>query len=103
MKAREKLGKTVTVRNAPKVGDNAVGSVPPYTEVEYTAIVGDLQYPNDLRYQWLKLANGYVNYFYPPAGQRFELIQPAPTGPTRTHVIEVYSDGSIVIDGVPYQ
>jgi hypothetical protein len=103
MKAREKLGKTVTARNAPKVTGDAVGSVQPYSEVEYTAIVGDLQYPNDPRYQWLKLADGYVNYFYPPAGQRFELIQPTPPGPTRTHVIEVYSDGSIVIDGIPYQ
>ena len=113
--AQEKLGKTVTVRTSPQLAagntSTTVKSILPLAIVDYDAIVDDLQHPHDPNYQWLRLAtakygsNQYVNYFYPSGTvltlQRFTLISVPPPAPTKTHTIEVFSDGSIQIDGKP--
>ncbi len=110
MQAKERLGKTVTVRRTPAaVSGNATGEVIlPYAIVNYEAIVADDKFPGNPDYKWLKLSEGrYVNFMYPPNGLRFDLIgnpppPPPPDGETITHRIDVHSDGTITIDGNPY-
>lgn len=79
--AIEKLGKTVTIRDEPRAAGAQVGAVPPYGKVAFVGIVPDTDHPGDLNYQWLDLGGGqFVNYYYPPAGQRFSILG-GETGP----------------------
>lgn len=101
MLAKEKLGKTVTIRNTPSILGANVGSVLPFTQVTYTAIVDDLGHAGDPAYKWLNLGlNRYVNYIYPPAGLRFDLIDitppppPPPANDPINHVIVVHDSGA---------
>ena len=104
MQAKEKLGKTVTIRAQPRLGGNATGNVVlPYLTVTYVAIVDDLDHPGDAAYKWLQLGtNQFANYIYPPNGLRFDLIgdsppPPPPPPPTTTsihHIEVVYTDGT---------
>jgi len=102
MRAKEKLGKTITIRRQPRVtADNATGNVVlPNTIVDYTAIVDDLDHPGSASYRWLQLAdNQYANYIYPPNGLRFDLLPDAPPAPPPAppaihHIEVVYSDGT---------
>lgn len=97
MRAKEKLGKTVTIRGQPKSAAAQTGSVVlPYVSVDYVAIVDDLDYPGNASYRWLQLGdNQYVNYTYPPNGLRFDLVPDEPPGPPSIHHIEVvYADGT---------
>ncbi len=83
MQAKEKLGKTVTIRAQPRASGNATGNVVlPYLTVTYVAIVDDLDHPANASYKWLQLGtNQYVNYIYPPNGVRFDLIGDSPPPP----------------------
>ena len=98
-KAKERLGKTMTIRNAPKVEGKEVGSIGPKQEFDYAAIVADLDHPSDPAYQWLDLGNGtYTNYFYPDAGQRATLLtQPSTggSGPLKMSVQLIEDDGTV--------
>jgi hypothetical protein len=98
MRAKEKLGKTVTIRGQPMATGYPTGNVVlPYFTVDYTAIVDDTEHPGDQSYKWLKLADDqFVNYVYPPNGLRFDLLtDPPPSGPPTIHHIEVvYTDGT---------
>lgn len=81
MQAKEKLGKTVTIRNSPHavLGNGTGDVVQPFGIVDYVAIVPDQDYPGDINRQWLKLSDArFVNYIYPPNGTRFDLWTPPP-------------------------
>lgn len=71
--ALEYLGKKVTIRTAPDVRSTTLTTLPPYSDIEYEEIVDDAHYPHNKNYKWFKLAYGYCNYIYPPAGERFLL------------------------------
>jgi len=75
--AKEKLGKTMSVRNVPAVESGSkVGEIAPRTEFEFVEIAPDLNHPTDAAYQWLKLTDGnYVNYIYPPNGERVDILR----------------------------
>ena len=98
MRAKEKLGKTVTIRGQPQGMGYPTGNVVlPYFTVDYVAIVDDLEHPGDSSYRWLQLAdNQYVNYIYPPNGLRFDLLPDAPPPPPTSinHIEVVYTDGT---------
>jgi len=98
MRAKEKLGKTVTMRSQPSSTGYPTGQVVlPYFTVDYTAIVDDLEHPGDASYKWLQLGDKeYVNYIYPPNGLRFDLlpVEPPPGPPSIDHVEVVYTDGT---------
>ena len=84
--AQEALGKSVTVRTSPHVvAGNSSPTVPniaPHAIVTYVGIVDDLDHPSDPAYKWLDLGGGsFVNYVYPPNGQRFTLLTPPPPPP----------------------
>ena len=110
--AKEKLGKTMTMRTTAGAvaGSGTTSFITQRETFEFVKVVDDVQYPGDATRKWFLLPNGfYVNYIYPPNGLRADILtQPAeePTPPTvdvlKTHDIEVYSDGSLVIDGIPY-
>jgi GH25 family lysozyme M1 (1,4-beta-N-acetylmuramidase) len=80
--AKEKLGKTVTIRKTPRVasGNSTNKSIFPYTTISFIGVVDDLDYPGNPNYKWLDLGNGeYANYIYPPNGLRFDILtQPSP-------------------------
>lgn len=68
--AKEKLGKTVTVRNTPtSVSGNSTNEViGAYATCEFTSIVDDINHPNDPNYKWGVLAgnpNRYAAFVYP--------------------------------------
>jgi hypothetical protein len=77
-------------------------------------IIRDTTDPNNPDKLWAKISRGlhagkYVAIRYPsssgnPVRASYTLIEPEipPTGVVLTHTIEVYSDGSIKIDGIPY-
>ena len=102
MRAKEKLGKTVSIRSEPRVTtNNATGNVIlPSTIVDYVAIVDDLDHPGSASYRWLQLGDKtYANYIYPPNGLRFDLLPdappPPPSAPPSIHHIEVvFTDGT---------
>ena len=102
MRAKEKLGKTVTIRSEARVTpNNTTGNVVlPNTIVDYVAIVDDLDHPGSASYRWLQLGDSqYVNYIYPPNGLRFDLLPdgppPPPPAPPAIHHIEVvFTDGT---------
>ena len=76
-KAKEKLGKTMTVRDVPGALPNSwAGEILPYTEFEFVGYVPDMLHPDDPNYSWLLLPDGnYVNYKYPPSGLRVDILQ----------------------------
>jgi hypothetical protein len=110
--AREKLGNTSTVRSLPTRYGAKLGSVNPYTTVEFTEIVpaqigGTADNPAD---KWLKLASGgYVNYILNGAEYYTVLTQPTPETPpavpdgievkiTENGVTKTYrTDGKVVV------
>jgi hypothetical protein len=101
MRAKEKLGKTVTIRSQPRAAAAPTGNVVlPYTTVDYVAIVDDLDHPGSASYKWLQFGDSkFVNYIYPPNGLRFDLLPetspPPPPVPASIHHIEVvYTDGT---------
>lgn len=70
-RAKEKLGKFVTIRPQPSAY-GWEGFFFPRKEIDYVEIVDDLYNPDR---KWLKLPDGnYVNYDYPPAGIRYILL-----------------------------
>lgn len=78
--AKEKLGKTSTVRTSPEVisGNDAGVRIQPYSEIEFTEIVDGPNYPGD---RWFKLTDGnYVNYIY-NGRQYYDIIQDPGTEP----------------------
>jgi len=80
--AKEKLGKTISVRLAPRAEAVKISSVPPYSQFAYTDIVPDDNEPDNPQMQWLALSQGgYVNYIYPPSGERVTLITRPGTEP----------------------
>jgi hypothetical protein len=86
MRAKERLGKIVTIRNTPGVihHNDTWRRFTPYSEIEYISIVDDINYPGDSNHQWFKLPDGkYCNYIYPRSNSdnvRFDMIsEPAPT------------------------
>ena len=102
MRAKEKLGKTITIRSQPRVSTtNSTGNVvQPYATVDYVAIVDDLDFPGNASYRWLQLGDKqYANYIYPPNGLRFDLLPdapppPPPVSPSIHHIEVVYTDGT---------
>lgn len=69
--ALEILGKKVTVRDRPHVFGKVLGSIEPYSTVEYMYIVDDAMVSS---WKWFALpGGGFCNYIYPPAGVRFTL------------------------------
>ena len=102
MRAKEKLGKTVTIRTQPRVtADNVTGNVVlPNAIVNYVAIADDLDHPGSASYRWLQLADKqYANYIYPPNGLRFDLLPDAPPAPPPAppaihHIEVVFTDGT---------
>ena len=98
--AKERLGKTVTVRNAPAVRpNNDVSFIGPWQIVDYEKIVDDVDFPANPSYEWLKLDEGrYANFIYPPAGKRFDLLNdppppPPPSDSSIDHIDAVFTDG----------
>lgn len=76
-------------------------------------IIRDVIDPNNPLKLWAKISQGefigkYVAVSYPTADPAnyirctYEQVGVIP-GVTLTHTIDVYSDGSLVIDGIPYQ
>lgn len=105
-KAREKLGKTSTIRLQPKVASgNDVGSISPYSEIAFTEIVEGTNFPGD---KWFKLADGrgYVNYIYNLREYYAILSMPSPgTDPDPEpdpgeQRVEVVLDSSGVVTGI---
>ena len=98
MRAKEKLGKTVTIRMQPSSTAAPTGEVVlPYFTVEYTAIVDDLEHPGAAEYRWLQLGDAkFVNYVYPPNGLRFDVlpVEPPPGPLSIDHIEVVYTDGT---------
>jgi len=75
MKVQETLGKTVSMRSAPVATANQIGTIDPYAMIGALDIVDDMDHPGDPRYTWLQIASGiYVNYVYPPNGERFRRV-----------------------------
>lgn len=98
MLAREKLGKSVTIRISPVASAAGNTSVPPYSTVEYTEIVDDIDHPDDPNYRWLHLeGGGYVNYMYPPNGLRFDLLTepPQPEDDPIDHIDVIHVSGEV--------
>ncbi len=98
LQAREKLGKTVSIRSQPSASGAATSNVVlPYQTVTYIATVDDLDHPGDASYKWLQLGtNQYANYIYPPDGLRFDLVDDTspPTSTSIHHIEVVYTDGT---------
>lgn len=88
----------------------AFGSVH-YSDKE---IIADSTAPTDPNKKWIELVNGrFIAVRYPQSGGPIERAtvelngtdpspDPTPGVPTLKHTIEVYSDGSLKIDGAPY-
>lgn len=90
--AKEKLGKSVSIRNAPRASASLTGaSILPYSTIEFLEVVDDLDHPASADYKWLKLAeNKYANYIYPPNGLRFIILtQPSTDPPPSADIVTV--------------
>lgn len=99
LKAKERLGKTVTIRKEPRaVAGNSINeSISPYSTIDYIAIVPDMDYLNDATKQWLDLGGGrYCNYIYPPSGLRFDLLPENTTNEYILHVVQ-NPDGTMTV------
>ncbi len=114
--AKEKLGKTVTVRSSPRVinGNSTSEVVAPRATVSFVRVVDDLDYPGDPAYKWFELGPGrFCNYIYPPNGLRFDIITqptdpdpepgPEPTSKTITVIVKEdgYQDASVTVTQNP--
>lgn len=100
-KAKEILGKSVTIRSSPRASGGGTNSIAPFETVDFVAIVPDMDHPNDATRQWLDLGNNeYANYMYPPNGARFEIVahptpesDPVPALPVLTVRVDVNVSG----------
>ena len=81
--AKEKLGKTMTVRNVPgALAYSYVGEIEPYAEFDFVGYSEDIQHLGDPAYSWLELPDGnFVNHIYPPNGLRVDILQEPGTEP----------------------
>ncbi len=94
-KAKELLGKWVTIRAEPHVRGEAVDRIEPHSLVQFLEIVPDKNKPE---WEWLKLdENHYVNYDYPPNGLRFKLLPDEPELPIDHYVLTAYNADHNVI------
>ena len=94
--AKEKLGKTMTIRTTPGAMPNSgIDTIPPYTEFEFVGYSDDILYPDDPNYKWLVLPDQtFTNYIYPPNGLRVDILQePGEEPPVEEYFLHV-KDGT---------
>jgi len=103
--AKEKLGKTSTVRKSPGVvsGNSTDQSIQPKSTLEYTELVIGTNSPND---RWFKLADGsgYVQYIY-SGRQYYDILQepgtvtPPPVEPPPANSGDIQFEATLHDDG----
>lgn len=87
-RAKELLGKVVTVRSEPHIGGQEIDRLTAFSVVQFLEIIPDQTNPE---WEWLKLDEGhYVNYDYPPNGLRFKLLPDQPSLPVDHYILTAY-------------
>lgn len=102
-----------SVRMNPNTSGNPLATLPSGFQFVIDQLVPDSVDPTNPQKLWGRIsgssyAGKYVALLYPSSSANStrctweEVVAPPPTNEViRTHVIEVYSDGSVVIDGKP--
>jgi hypothetical protein len=106
-----------SIRTVPNTNNTSVAGVAEGFSFQASEIVPDSSDPTNTNKAWLHIFGGlydgkYIAQKYPASGSvdgvrcSYTLINinptPDPTPVTLVHTIQVYSDGSLVIDGKPY-
>lgn len=94
-----------SVRHNPNTGGNPITVFAKGTKFKASEIVQDSVFPTNPSRLWARVKGGlyngkYVAVVYDTPRATYVLVEEPPTV-TRTHVIEVFSDGSIKVDGIP--